>query len=80
MGLALINMVTILMMSAKMATLELVIIKVFWNKGYEVIISTYDITNKILLRDTNYIVDVALRQKFGYSRISMKEVIITLTL
>ena len=73
-------MVTILMMSAKMATLELVIIKVFWNKGYEVIISTYDITNKILLRDTNYIVDVALRQKFGYSRISMKEVIITLTL
>ena len=68
------------MMSAKMATLELVIIKVFWNKGYEVIISTYDITNKILLRDTNYIVDVALRQKFGYSRISMKEVIITLTL
>ena len=73
-------MVAILMMSAKMATLELVIIKVFWNKGYEVIISAYDITNKILLRDTNYIVNVALRQKFGNSRISMKEVIITLTL
>ena len=43
-------------------------------------ISAYDVTNKILLRDTNYVVDVALRPKFGNSRISMKEVIITLTL
>ena len=39
-------MVTILMLSAKMATLGLLKIKVFWNKGYEVIISVYDIISK----------------------------------
>ena len=33
-------------------------IKVFWIKVYDVIISVYDITNKILSRDSNYIVDV----------------------
>ena len=41
------------MMSAKMATLGLLKLKVFWNKGYGVIISVYDITNKILSRDSN---------------------------
>ena len=34
-----------LMMSAKLATLGLLEIKVFRNKGYEVIISVYDVTN-----------------------------------
>ena len=34
----LIDIVTILMMSAKMATLSILKIKVFWNKGYDVII------------------------------------------
>ena len=42
------------MMSAKMATPNLLKIKVFRNKGY----SVYDITNKILSHDSNYIVDV----------------------
>ena len=46
-------MVTILMMSAKMATLGLLKIKVFWNKGYDVIISVNDVTNKTLSRDSN---------------------------
>ena len=43
----LINMVTILVMSAKMATLGLLKIKIFWNKCYDVIISDYDVTNGI---------------------------------
>ena len=53
-------MVTILMMSAKMATPGLLKIKVFRNKGYYVIISVYDVVNKNLLRDSNYIVDVVM--------------------
>ena len=51
-------MVTILMMSAKLATPGLLEIKIFQNKGYDVIISDYDVTNKILLRESNYIVNV----------------------
>ena len=47
-------------------------IKVFWNKGYGVIISVHDVTNKILSRD-----DVVLCPKFGNASISMREVIIT---
>ena len=39
-------MVTTLMMSAKMATLGLLKIKVFWKKGYDVMISTHDVTKK----------------------------------
>ena len=46
------------MMSAKMATPGLLKITVFHNKGYDVITPVDDVTNKILLRDTNYIVDV----------------------
>ena len=46
------------MMSGKMATSGLLKIKVFWNKGYYVIYSVYDVTNKILSHDPNYIVDV----------------------
>ena len=40
-------MVKILMMSAKMAVPGLLKIKVFCNKGYYVIYSVYDVTNKI---------------------------------
>ena len=65
------------MMSAKMATLGLLKINVFWNKGYEVIISVHDATNKIFSSDSNYIVDVVMWPKFGNSSISMIEVIIT---
>ena len=65
------------MMSAKMATPGLLKMTVFWNKGYDVIISIDDITNKILSRDSNYTVDVLLQPKFGNCSISMTEVITT---
>ena len=70
-------MVTILIMSGKMATLDHLKMKVFWNKGYNVIISVYDVTKKVSPRDANDIVDVVMWLKFGNSSISMREVIIT---
>ena len=60
------------MMSAKIATLGLLKITVFWNKGDDVIIHIDDITNKVLSRDSNYIVDVFMWTKFGYSSSSMR--------
>ena len=68
----LINMVTMLMMSVKMDTIDL-----FWNIVYDVINYVHDVINKFLSRDSNYIVDVVIRSKFGNLSISMKEVIIT---
>ena len=38
-------MVAILMMSAKMVTLGLLKIKVFWNKDYDAILFAHDVTN-----------------------------------
>ena len=70
-------MITILMMSAKMATLGLLEIMVFWKKGYDVIICVHDVTNKMLSRDLNYIVDLVMWPKFGNTSISMREMIIT---
>ena len=63
------------MMSAKMATPGLLKIMVFWNKGYDVIIPVDDVTNKILSRGSNYIVDVFMWPKFGNCNISMREII-----
>ena len=54
------NMVAILMMPARLVTLELLKIKVFLNKGYGIIISVYDITSKILSRDSIYTVAVVM--------------------
>ena len=51
-------------MSAKVATLGLLEIMVFWKKGYDVIICVDDVTNKILSRDLNYIVDLVMWPKF----------------
>ena len=65
------------MMSAKMATPGFLKTTVFPNKGYDVIITTHDFTNKILSRDSNYIVDVVMWPKFGNSSISVRGVIIT---
>ena len=70
-------MVTILMMSAKLATPGLLEIKIFRNKGYDVIIRKYDIGSQIFIRDSNDIVDVVMWPKFGNSNISMREVILT---
>ena len=64
------------MMSAKMATPALLKIKLLWNKGYDVIIYVHDVTNKILSRDSNYVVDVVMTPKFGNFSISIKDVII----
>ena len=64
------------MMSAKMATPGLLKLMVFWNKGY-VTISVNDVTNKILSRDSNYVIDVVMWPKFGNCSISMRKVIIT---
>ena len=55
------------MISAKVATLGLFKIKIFWNKGYEVIISAYNVTNEILSRDPYYSVDMVMWPKFGNS-------------
>ena len=70
-------MVKILMTSAKMANSALLKTKLFWNKGYYVIYSVYDITKKILSHDSNYIIDVVMWPKFGNSSICIREVIIT---
>ena len=58
-------MVAILMMSAKLATLGLLKIKIFWNKGYDVIsFNVHDATSKILTLDSNNIVYVVMWPKF----------------
>ena len=69
-------MVTILMISTKLATLDLPEIKLLWNNGYEVVNFFHDVSDKILSRDSNYIVDVIMWPKFGNSSVSMREVII----
>ena len=68
-------MVTILMMSAKLAK-DLLKIKVFWKKNYDVMIFVHNVTNKVLSRDSNYIVDGVMRLKFDDSNIFRREVII----
>ena len=68
---ALTNMVTILMILAFLKA------KIFWNKGYDVIIPVYDVIKKTLSRDSNYIIDTVMWSRFGNSSISMREVIIT---
>ena len=56
----LIDMIAILMMSAKLATPDLLEITVFLNKFYDVIISASHVPNKILSGNSNYIVVVTL--------------------
>ena len=48
------------MMSAKITTLGLLKIKVFLNNSFDAIIPFYDVTNKIISRDSNYIVNVVI--------------------
>ena len=47
-------------MSTKLVTLGLLKIKLFRKKDYDVIILAHDVTNKILSRDSNYIVNVVM--------------------
>ena len=44
----LIYIVTILMISAKMATLSLLTVKVFWNKGHDLILFVHGVNKKLL--------------------------------
>ena len=73
----LINTVKILIRSAKLASAGPLKVKIFQNKSYGVIIVAYDIANKILSRDSSYIVDLFMWPKFKNSSIFMKAVIIT---
>ena len=73
-------MVAILMMSAKLATVDLLKIKAFWYKGCDLLISIHDATKRLLSRDWNYIVNVVMWPKFSNSSITMREVILTFTL
>ena len=65
------------MMPAKLVTPGLLKIKILQNKDYDVIIPDYNITNKFLSYDSNYIVDLVMSPKVGNSSISMRDVIIT---
>ena len=58
-------MVTVLLKSANLATPGLLKIKTLQFKGYDVIIPEYNVTNKTLSHESNYIVDVVKRPKFG---------------
>ena len=55
-----INLIAILMISAKLASLGLLKIKVFQSKSYDVIISVHEVTKKILSRDSDYIENVLI--------------------
>ena len=47
-------------MSAKLDSLGLLKIKVFQNSGYDVTIPDYNVTNKILIRESNYIIGLVM--------------------
>ena len=70
-------MLTILILSAKMATPSLLKVNVFSNKGYDAIIHVHDITNKFWSSGLNCIVDLFMWPKFSNCNISMRKVIIT---
>ena len=70
----------ILMMSAKLTSIALLNIKACWYKGYDVIVSAHDATNRISSCDSNHIVNAVMWPKFGNSSITMTDVIITLIL
>ena len=65
------------MLSAKMVTPGLLKTNIFWKQGYDVIISAHDVTSPILLRNSDYNLNVVMWAKFGHSIISVREVTIT---
>ena len=65
------------MMSAELASPGFLKIKVFRNKGYDIIIFDYGVTKKILSRDSNYILDVIMGPQFANSNISIRKVNMT---
>ena len=67
----------ILMISAKMATLGLLTSKLFWVKAFNVKPSAHDVSNKILISDFYYVLEVVMWFMFGNSSTTMREVINT---
>ena len=55
-----INIIALLMISARLAIPHLLKVKVFLNKGYDVMMSVREVTTKILSRESNCIVDVVM--------------------
>ena len=64
-------------MSAELVTPGLLEIKLFQNKGYDIVIFDYNVTKKISSKDSNYIVYVVMWPKFGNTSISVREFIVT---
>ena len=64
-------------MSAELVTPGLLEIKLFQNKGYDIIIFDYNVTKKMSSKDSNYIVYVIMWPKFGNTSISVSEFIVT---
>ena len=50
----------VFILSTELATLDLLKMKIFQNKGYYVIISVNVATNKVLSHNLNYTVDVVM--------------------
>ena len=71
------NMIVILVMSIKLATLNLLNTKIFWNKAYDATTSVRVLTNKIWSCESNNVVYVVLWPKLGNSSLSIWEIIIT---
>ena len=70
-------MVTVLIISAKIANPSLLKTKIFWKKSYDVITSVHDFAKKKLTCDSNCIAHVFMWPKFRNSSTSVREVIIT---
>ena len=70
-------MFKILIESVKLAAPGFLKIKIFKNKGYDVILIDFEVTKKLLHNDSNYIVGVVMSPKFDNSSIFMSEVIAT---
>ena len=75
----LINIITILMMAAKLATPGLLEMKLFPKKAYEVVIFVHDVTSRSLSYDSNYLIDVVISTVW-WLEMSMRELIIILFL
>ena len=60
-----------------MATLGLLQTMLFLNNSYDVTVFAYGVANNVLSGDSNYIVDVVMRPKFGNSSVSRRKVTIT---
>ena len=48
------------MMLAKMATLDLLNIKIFRNKGWDVMVSAFDVINENLSCNSNFTIDLVM--------------------